>query len=226
MSTPMKPACERCGTPLPPESPDARVCSHGCTWCSACAAGPLAHRCPNCSGGLERRPIRLALPPLSAGSACERSRPFTARARRYHGVAVLGEWRVKRYALWSVERAPPDAAALDEALRLARAVLDRAARGGLGFVILHHGRDGDYLLVDWWSDEDVLNHRLLVRPTGEPAFRDPRQASWLACVWELELVAGERDLWVETTMADPPRPYLERHVADSTGREAPRTTAS
>jgi hypothetical protein len=121
---------------------------------------------------------------------------------------------MKCYALWHESREEPAPAAWDEAMGLAGGVLDRGASGGLGFLVLHRGRDGDYLLVDWWSDEDVLNHRLLVRPPGERAFREPRQATWMACVWELEIVAAERRAWVETAMAGRPDGYLERCLAD------------
>ena len=54
----MKPACERCGTDLPPSATDARICSYECTWCATCAAGELAGRCPNCGGDLQARPTR------------------------------------------------------------------------------------------------------------------------------------------------------------------------
>jgi hypothetical protein len=64
----MKPACERCAAPLPPASADAFICSYECTWCSACAGGPLGGRCPNCQGTLERRPARAAKAPASEGS--------------------------------------------------------------------------------------------------------------------------------------------------------------
>jgi uncharacterized protein len=48
-------ACDR---DLPPDSPDARICSFECTFCAACAAERLAGVCPNCGGELVRRPIR------------------------------------------------------------------------------------------------------------------------------------------------------------------------
>ena len=56
----LRPCCECCGADLPPESRDARICSYECTFCSACAEGVLAGRCPNCGGELVRRPIRPA----------------------------------------------------------------------------------------------------------------------------------------------------------------------
>lgn len=56
----MRPACERCGRVLPPDSTDAFVCSFECTWCRDCVEGPLAGACPNCGGELVRRPTRLS----------------------------------------------------------------------------------------------------------------------------------------------------------------------
>jgi hypothetical protein len=55
----MKSACERCNAALPQESETAHICSYECTFCAACAEGPLARRCPNCGGVLRPRPSRL-----------------------------------------------------------------------------------------------------------------------------------------------------------------------
>ncbi len=54
----LRPNCERCDADLHPESALARICSFECTFCAPCAEGPLAHRCPNCTGNLTPRPIR------------------------------------------------------------------------------------------------------------------------------------------------------------------------
>lgn len=66
----LRPKCELCDRDLPPESTEARICSYECTFCAACAEEPLHNVCPNCGGGLERRPIRpqamLARHPASA----------------------------------------------------------------------------------------------------------------------------------------------------------------
>ncbi len=55
----MRNKCERCEAALPPESKDAFICSHECTWCRACTEGPLDGTCPNCKGVLEKRPVRV-----------------------------------------------------------------------------------------------------------------------------------------------------------------------
>jgi hypothetical protein len=56
----LRPTCEHCNTPLPPESLAARICSYECTFCAACVEGVLGNVCPNCGGGFVPRPVRPA----------------------------------------------------------------------------------------------------------------------------------------------------------------------
>ena len=56
----LRPNCERCDVDLPPDAPNARICSYECTFCADCAEGALANVCPNCGGGFVPRPIRPA----------------------------------------------------------------------------------------------------------------------------------------------------------------------
>lgn len=56
----LRPNCECCDADLPPESPDARICSFECTFCVSCVEQKLQGRCPNCGGGFAPRPVRPA----------------------------------------------------------------------------------------------------------------------------------------------------------------------
>ncbi|MBX7494296.1 DUF1272 domain-containing protein [Qipengyuania sp. 6B39] len=61
----LKPDCQVCQTPLPPESKAAWICSYECTFCVQCAR-ELDGTCPNCRGELQVRPSRkVAKPPVS-----------------------------------------------------------------------------------------------------------------------------------------------------------------
>jgi hypothetical protein len=53
----LRPTCENCNAPLPPESTAAMICSFECTFCADCV-GALHNVCPNCGGGFVPRPIR------------------------------------------------------------------------------------------------------------------------------------------------------------------------
>lgn len=54
----IRPICENCGKPLPNESTEAMICTFECTFCRDCVENILFNVCPNCGGGLEKRPTR------------------------------------------------------------------------------------------------------------------------------------------------------------------------
>lgn len=54
----LRPTCEHCNKPLPPDAPDARICSYECTFCADCVDTVLGDVCPNCGGGFVPRPVR------------------------------------------------------------------------------------------------------------------------------------------------------------------------
>ena len=54
----LRPTCENCNVPLPPDSTDAMICSFECTFCRSCVETVLRNVCPNCGGGFCARPIR------------------------------------------------------------------------------------------------------------------------------------------------------------------------
>ena len=56
----LRPNCECCDRDLPPDSPDAMICTFECTWCRDCVETVLLGVCPNCGGNLQPRPIRPA----------------------------------------------------------------------------------------------------------------------------------------------------------------------
>ena len=54
----LRPTCENCNRALPPDSPEARICSYECTFCASCVEKVLENVCPNCGGGFVPRPVR------------------------------------------------------------------------------------------------------------------------------------------------------------------------
>ena len=54
----LRPTCEHCNKALPPDSPEARICSYECTFCATCVQDVLDNVCPNCGGGFVPRPVR------------------------------------------------------------------------------------------------------------------------------------------------------------------------
>ena len=56
----LRPTCEHCNTPLPPDALEARICTYECTLGATCVNDVLGNVCPNCGGGFVPRPIRPA----------------------------------------------------------------------------------------------------------------------------------------------------------------------
>jgi hypothetical protein len=54
----LRPTCENCNTPLPPDSTEAMICTFECTFCRSCVESILGNVCPNCGGGFCPRPVR------------------------------------------------------------------------------------------------------------------------------------------------------------------------
>ena len=56
----LRPTCENCDRPLPPNSTEAMICTFECTFCADCVEQVLGNVCQNCGGGFAPRPIRPA----------------------------------------------------------------------------------------------------------------------------------------------------------------------
>ena len=56
----LRPSCECCNKDLPPDAPDAMICTYECTFCADCVDTRLHGICPNCGGNFAARPIRPA----------------------------------------------------------------------------------------------------------------------------------------------------------------------
>ena len=78
----LRPNCECCDRDLPPDSPDARICTFECTFCAECAETRLGGVCPNCGGNFAPRPIRpaelLAKYPASSERVIKPHKPCAA----------------------------------------------------------------------------------------------------------------------------------------------------
>ena len=88
-----------------------------------------------------------------------------------------------------------------------------AGRFGVGFVILHQGRGMDYIVLSWWSRENELPMRLFVRPRPGAEHWRSAQGEESICVWDIEVIKRERDLFVRTVLAAPGDPDVESYLS-------------
>jgi hypothetical protein len=92
---------------------------------------------------------------------------YKPRPIRFLRLAELNDWRVKVYGI-SARQEQPDSKFTLAAEKLAQEQLPRPAmskgRYGVGIVIAHEGRDGNYVLVSWWIEENLLQHHVYFSP--------------------------------------------------------------
>jgi hypothetical protein len=85
-------------------------------------------------------------------------------------------------------------------------------RFGIGFAILHQGRGMDYIVLAWWARENELPMRVFVRQREPAEPWRPAAGEESICVWDIEVIKRERDLFVRTALADG-RTELESYLA-------------
>ncbi len=142
--------------------------------------------------------------------------PYAPRPIRFDGIQtpdVSSGWRLKRYDIWHGD-AVFDAGRFEAGTALALAELPAPAvtemRPGVGFLVAHQGSGMDYLVLGWWDRENELPLRVFVRADDGGTWR-PAHGSESVCVWDLQVIAHERDAYVETVLGGGTvAAYLER----------------
>jgi hypothetical protein len=135
-------------------------------------------------------------------------KPYETRPVRFLGIFEHEGWRLKVYGISALEETP--ASELLDAIKfVATSVLPQPAvtdeRYGVGFLYAHQGQNGGgYASVNWWADENELHHHQFEAPPGGLDDLKPIEVTGgsAACVWDLTVIAFERDAWVDSVLSD------------------------
>ena len=141
--------------------------------------------------------------------------PFAPRVASFRGIVERAGHRLKGYSIRYGEP-PVDWDEHREGVELALAGLPEAepdqGRPGLGFLLVHRGRAAVYVVLGWWDRQNELPVRVFVQNEGP--WRPARESESF-CVWDLEIIAAERDAYVATVLADgDAEAYLARRVTE------------
>lgn len=143
------------------------------------------------------------------------------RPRRFDAAGLwnVGDFRIKVYTISHKVDSPQSAfdAGLLGAVRahVSSRLAEVDAEGGhygVGYLILHEGELGVWLLFDWWAHGDICCQLLSRADTDHPTDLRPVTGPVMACVWESFVIGFERDAWIETMMCETPdaEAYLAR----------------
>lgn len=142
--------------------------------------------------------------------------PYRPRPIRFLELLEVDTWRLKLYgAAYAGGRPRDELVAATRALadKLLPRPADGDGRYGVGFACAHDGRDGCFSFVDWWADENELHHQLHVAPGDRPNELAPAGPDALtACVWDLAIMAFERQAWLDAFLRNPEGSDLDAYL--------------
>jgi copper chaperone CopZ len=135
----------------------------------------------------------------------ELAEPYIARPVSALGTWRHGDWRMKKYTI-AYRREAARGELIEAAEAVAADILPTPAitptRYGVGFLGIHDGRGAGLVFVDWWEQENDLHHRVFLSPdTDRGALRPATPTELVACVWDLSVIAHEREAWIRHVFA-------------------------
>lgn len=145
--------------------------------------------------------------------------PYQTRPIRFLELWQPDDWKIKVYGIASGRPEPRDelvhAAKTVAAERIAE-MPPTMTHYSVGFLGVHDGLTSNFVFIDWWADENELHHHVYKSPCddlGQLTCTTPTGV--IACVWDLRLIAFEREAWLETVLksdgdADPDAYLLRR----------------
>ena len=118
---------------------------------------------------------------------------------------ALNGHRLKSYAMYLSQEAAKEVLSDSDLQNLLKKCLPPSTDPldhGIGFVLVHYARDGNYLLVSRWYGGNMLKHELFVLSHAAQGWQAEPLVSTkiVACVWELQVITFERQAWVSTAM--------------------------
>ena len=149
---------------------------------------------------------------------------YQRRPIRFLELVDYGDWRIKVYGIryqgvhsqgCRAETRPDErliALAKEKVLRELPKTIDQRHDHGIGFLIIHQGQQRNWLLLDWWFEQEILKQKLFSSPCDTPEEITPAEPELLACTWELAIHAFERQAWIETVLNNPAGPDLAAYL--------------
>jgi hypothetical protein len=148
----------------------------------------------------------------------ELSTPYKTRPIRFLELHLINGWQLKIYGISALRDRPPRDL-VDAIKAVANSILPQPAatkdRYGVGFLYAHEGRNGGgYASVNWWLNENELNHYQYQAPADRLDDLQPieKTGGTSACAWDLAVIAFEREAWLETVLTNDAGPDLDAYL--------------
>ncbi|MFT5917274.1 MAG: hypothetical protein ACI81T_003789 [Bacteroidia bacterium] len=144
---------------------------------------------------------------------------YKSRKIEFRQVEKVGDWQIKVYTITNRASFQSEQT-LNSAIQQLKNWLEVAENTkldahGVGFLIVHEGREGVWVLLNWWTDGEILGTEVYFasfdKPTEIP--KSPHKTA-LICTWELEVVIHERQAWILHVLENAEKPDFKSYLND------------
>ncbi|MEM8670878.1 MAG: hypothetical protein AAGG48_25345 [Planctomycetota bacterium] len=150
-------------------------------------------------------------------------RTYESRFIQFQQVRHFDGWRIKLYSITRQDSVPIDdtfvETCTDHVFGHLRNPESLESTHGVGFFIIHQGEHRNWLLLDWWYDQEILKHKLFSSPLDQPKRITEAESDLMACTWEMAIQCFERQAWIDTVLKNPDRPDFDAYLATQLNAE-------
>ena len=146
---------------------------------------------------------------------------FKKRATKYLGITEFGDWKFKLYSMkYDESRVTPE---IEKIIKTALPdwIKEKYQENDfpnykIGTAIIHEAMDSILVVVNWWVYENVIQNCVYTSGYENPdKLVDFTSKGLRFCVWEMNILWHERNLWVEHVLEKSDKPdwdsYLSHH---------------
>ncbi|MEN0005695.1 MAG: hypothetical protein AAF798_16215 [Bacteroidota bacterium] len=152
-------------------------------------------------------------------------RAYRDRTIAFQSVETIEDWHIKVYTI-SYQPTFGATVILAKAKQLLPQWISKAQATTLpahklGFLIVHEGSDGTWMLFYWWTGGEMLGNQLFFAPTDQPQHIEANPHPFgLVCIWELEIIQHERQAWIRHVLAQAAMPNINDYLQDYLSKQA------
>ncbi len=146
--------------------------------------------------------------------------PYVPRTLQFVDLYEAQGWKLKIYSILH-----PDKTLNPQLIEVAKETAltflpDATEPGhyGVGFVSVHQGKSYDFVTVGYWTYSTELRHQSYMKASSAAATLTAISTELSSDVWDIRLLAFERDAWVNEVLAvnaTTPDGYLAKRLSET-----------
>jgi hypothetical protein len=143
---------------------------------------------------------------------------YKPRQIKFVELWTFEDWKIKIYCIYESENLWNDGY-IDIAKSLAETEIKKlsgeSSNHKTGFLTIHIASMFNQIIFDWWAHQNELRH-IVFKANADTleSFRNITSSGEAFCIWELNVIAHERESWIRNILENYPNPNFESYYAD------------